>query len=151
MAFAEHTTVPVEKTRAEIETLLRQAGATGIYGGWDDRAKIGQVVCRLKERMVRFQVVIPSVEDFQKTPEGRSRNLEHAQKARAQEERRKWRALLLIIKAKLEMVQNGDSTLEREFLADTMLPDGSTVYERTAPAIAAAYETGQMPKLLGAG
>ena len=151
MSYAAHTNVSIERTRAEIEALLRQAGATGIYGGWDDKAGQGQVLCRLQERMIRFKVALPSLEEFKKTPGGRSRNAEHAQQARAQEERRKWRALLLIIKAKLEMIAGGDSSIEREFLSDLVLPDGSTVYETTHAAIAESYKTGAMPRLLGAG
>ena len=151
MSYASQTTVPIERTRVEIEALLRQAGATGIFGGWDDRTKTGQVVCRLKERMIRFRITLPALKDFMKTPTGRSRNTADATSAMQQEERRKWRALLLIIKAKLEMIESGDSTVDREFLADLMLPDGSTVYESAGPAIVESYKTGIMPRLLGSG
>ena len=38
--------------------------------------------------------------------------------------RQRWRALLLIIRAKLEAVASGITTLENEFLANIVLPDG---------------------------
>ena len=62
--------------------------------------------------------------------------------------RSRWRALYLIIKAKLEAIEAGISTVEREFFYDVVLPDGRTAGEFLAPQIEAAYETGEMPPLL---
>ena len=39
--------------------------------------------------------------------------------------RQRWRALLLVIKAKLEAVTAGISTIETEFLANIVLPDNT--------------------------
>lgn len=58
------------------------------------------------------------------------------------------RALYLIVKAKLEAVEAGISTVEREFFYDIVLPDGRTAGEWMAPQIEAAYQTGQMPAML---
>jgi hypothetical protein len=62
--------------------------------------------------------------------------------------RQRWRALALVVKAKLEAVECGISTFEEEFLAWMMLPDGSTVGDRMLPQLETAYRTGQMPPLL---
>ena len=62
--------------------------------------------------------------------------------------RSRWRALYLIIKAKLEAVESGISTIEREFFYDVVLPDGRTIGEFMAPQLETVYETGQMPTLL---
>jgi hypothetical protein len=62
--------------------------------------------------------------------------------------RQRWRAMALIIKAKLEAVEAGIRTLEMEFLADTLLPDGRTVGQWSAPQIERSYQTGQMPPAL---
>lgn len=62
--------------------------------------------------------------------------------------RSRWRALYLIVKAKLEAVEAGISTVEREFLYDIVLPDGRTAGEWIAPQIEMAYQTGQMPAML---
>lgn len=66
-----------------------------------------------------------------------------------QENRRRWRCLALVIKAKLEAVESGITTLEQEFLAHIVLPNGKTVSEEMVPQIAHAYSTGKMPPLLG--
>ena len=58
------------------------------------------------------------------------------------------RALYLIVKAKMEAVEAGISTVEREFLYDIVLPDGRTAGEWLAPQIEAAYNSGDMPALL---
>ena len=59
-----------------------------------------------------------------------------------------WRALVLIIKAKLECIESGLSTVEEEFLASVVLPNGKTVGSYVAPALAKAYDSGQMPRRL---
>ena len=41
--------------------------------------------------------------------------------------RQHWRALLLIIRAKSAAVESGITTLESEFLANVLLPDGGTI------------------------
>ena len=48
--------------------------------------------------------------------------------------RQRCRALLLIIRAKLEAVESGMTTLESEFLANILLPDGGTVGQWLSPA-----------------
>jgi hypothetical protein len=73
--------------------------------------------------------------------EDRNRNAE-------QVEREHWRALLLLVKAKLEFVAGGLSTVEREFLAHVVLPNGSTVGDEIAPRLEQAYATGSVPLLL---
>ena len=63
--------------------------------------------------------------------------------------RKRWRALLLIIRAKLEAVESGITTLESEFLANIVLPDGGTVGQWLAPQIDAAYATVRLPPMPG--
>ncbi|MCF7821873.1 MAG: hypothetical protein K9M17_05480 [Mariprofundaceae bacterium] len=60
--------------------------------------------------------------------------------------RQAWRALNLVVKAKLEAVESGITTFEDEFLAHIMLPDGSTVGHLMRPQLEAAYDSGSMPK-----
>lgn len=63
----------------------------------------------------------------------------------AQENRTRWRALLLVIKAKLEAVESNIATFEDEFLAHVLLPNQQTVAEYIGPTVAQIYETGRMP------
>lgn len=55
---------------------------------------------------------------------------------------------MLVIKARLEAVDIGITTLDEAFLAETVLPDRSTVAEVMLPQIESAYSTGKMPPLL---
>lgn len=62
-------------------------------------------------------------------------------------QRQKWRALTLVIKAKLEAVASGICTFEEEFLAHIVLPSGETVGKQMIPRIDEAYRTGKVPAL----
>lgn len=146
--YAEGTDVPVERSKAEIEGLLRRHGASGFFASWDDEKAMSVVGFRLAERMFRLEIRTPSVEDAPMRPPGtRTPEPERRQVWRDQEERRRWRAQLLLVKAKLEMIGTGETTVEREFLADMLLPNGQTVGKAMVARIAEAYETGKMPKL----
>jgi hypothetical protein len=123
--YAQDTSVPIDRTRAEIEKLVRKHGANGFVSGWDnDRAT---VQFRKDNRHIRFILMIPKNEQLQ---------------------RARWRALLLVIKAKLEAVAAGIATFESEFLANVVLPDGRTVYEATKDKVAVAYDGGHVPPML---
>jgi len=62
--------------------------------------------------------------------------------------RQRWRALALVIKAKLEAVGSGISVFEEEFLANIVMPDGSTFGAYALPQIEHIYETRELPALL---
>lgn len=151
MAYAEKTAVSVSKSKAEIEEMIQRAGADQFVSGYrDDRAVIGFT---LEKRQIRFILPLPDKLDksFWYTPERRNKRTEQqAYAAWEQACRSRWRALYLIIKAKLEAIEAGISTVEREFFYDVVLPDGRTAGEFLAPQIEAAYETGEMPPLLPA-
>lgn len=149
--YAEGTSVPVEKSKMEIERLLTRYGAAQFFSGWDaEKAVIGFAYAG---RQVRFTLPIPERDQFWTTPTGKPRTSDDAvDKAWEQAQRQSWRALALVIKAKLEAVEGGITSFEDEFLAHTVLPDGRRVGEAIAPAIEQAYLTGKAPPLLlGAG
>lgn len=149
--YAEGTQVSPEKSQQEISATLRRYGAAGFMFGEDNGRAV--VAFRAHDRMVRF--ILPLEIDrkqFQTTATGRWRDEASIDKAIEGEHRRRWRALALAIKAKLEVVETGIASFEDEFLANLVLPDGSTVGDWAQPQIAAAYASGQMPALLpGAG
>lgn len=125
--YAARTRVPAERTRIEIEQLMRKRGADQFLSGSDsDRAVLA---FRLGGRHIRFTL-----------PLGDARSEQHC--------RSRWRALLLVIKAKLEAIDIGILTVEEAFIADTVLPDRRTVAEVMLPQIESAYATGNMPPLL---
>jgi len=149
MSYAENTSVSVDRSKAEIEKTLSRYGADQFIHGWDHKAAF--IAFRAFNRMVKFVLPLPDKNDneFKTTPSGRKkRKPEQIEKAYEQACRQKWRALALVIKAKLEAVETGITDFEDEFLSYIMLPDGSTVGKFMKPQIKAAYESKKMPKLL---
>ena len=146
--YAEDTTVPVGQSRTEIERLLRKHGATGFMSGWS-RSDAAHTVFEMHGRRIRFVLRLPDAKDkrFTETVRG-ARDAGVAQRMWEQACRASWRALLLVIKAKLEAVEAGISIFEDEFLANIVMPDGHTVSEHTRPAIADAYSGNKMKPLL---
>jgi hypothetical protein len=131
--YARETEVPAERSRSEIEQTLKKYGATSFGYGWQESGAI--VVFEFKGRRMKFSLPMPD-ESFPN---------------RGKEERRRWRSLLLSIKAKLVTVDDGISTVETEFMGHIILPNGMTVSEWMHPQIDTAYRDGKMPPLLGSG
>ncbi len=147
--YAADTSVSVESSRAEIERTLRRYGADSFVSGWDrTQAMIGFAI---DGRQVRFVLPMPDPTDFALTPTGRTRSPAQIEKAWEQAGRQRWRALALVVKAKLEAVEAGISTIEQEFLAQIMLPNSQTVHEWLGPQIERAYAAKQMPPMLPIG
>lgn len=66
-------------------------------------------------------------------------------KAGQEATRQCWRLLSVLVRAKLDAVAAGLVTFDQEFLAYVVVPGGGTVFQATAPGIAAAYDAGQAP------
>jgi hypothetical protein len=122
-AYAARTKVPVEKTRSEIERLVKRYGASGFVSGWQGLTARLEFICQ--NRHIRFTVRVPEQE---------------------QAARQKWRSLLLLVKAKLEAVDAKIATFEEAFVGDIVMPDGRTVWEAAREPI----NTGKPVALLGA-
>jgi len=147
--YAERTSVSSDASRTEIERTLRRYGATAFGYGWE--GKQATVMFVMGDRRIRFQLPLPDPNDrqFTHTPgKGLVRSTEAQEREYEQAVRQRWRALALVIKAKLEAVEAGISTVEDEFLAFVMLPNGSTVGQWAQPQIEQAYATGTMPALM---
>lgn len=149
--YASDTSVTSEKSRGEIERILERYGADQFAYGWDADAAV--VAFRLNSRQVRLVVPLPAknLPRFLTYRRGSSlfeRTEEAARALWEQECRQRWRALALVIKAKLEAVECGISDFESEFLANIMLPSGATAGEWLKPQIEQAYLTGKMGSLL---
>lgn len=142
-AYASNTHVPADRSRAELERLLHAHGADQFaYASSLDGWVIG---FRLNGRTVRMGLPRPTDTDplIQFTPAGRARTPAAIADEVAKEDRRRWRSLLLVVKAKLTAVADGISSIEREFMADLVLPNGRTVVEHVWPQI----EAGGVPEL----
>jgi hypothetical protein len=131
--YAAETVVPVERSKAEIERLLTKYGADGYMAGWDGQASTAMIAFRFKDRNIRMSLPMPKTDDYKRrVGQGRI----------DQDTRQRWRALLLVVKAKLEAVQSHVATFEQEFLPYIQMPDGRTVGETVLPQIAALYKDG---------
>lgn len=146
--YAARTDVPADRSRAELERLLIRYGADGFAYGWQGRQIM--IGFEMNERRVRFHLPMPDERDdaFTHSRTGKARSAGAARNAFEQEGRRRWRALLLIVKAKLEAIESGITTFEDEFLAGVILPNGQTVSDHYRPQIKDIYESGEMPSLL---
>ena len=147
--YASETSVSVEKSRAEIENILRRYKASSF--GYATNPTGAMIFFELAGRRIKFVLPMPDskAREFTHTPaKGMLRSATEAEKAWEQAGRQRWRALALVIKAKLEAVTAGITTIEDEFLAHTMLPDGSTVSESMQPRIEQAYRDGRMPPMM---
>lgn len=146
MQFAKDTNVSVEKSQAELKSLLAKYGAnkTGLSEDHDNGEAMVQFVC--KERLVRFRLTLPKRSEkvfwftAHKNPQRRSDDA--AYKLWEQSCRQRWRALVLCIRAKLESVECGISEFEDEFLAHVVLASGRTVGETVRPQVAQCYLNG---------
>lgn len=134
MKYAAKTSVPVERSKQEIERTLKRYGADQFASGWRQGAAV--ITFRLKNRYVRVGLPLPDRKAFS------------SQARFEQAERQRYRALALSIKAKLESVEAGIETFDSAFMSHIILPDGRTVGETLRPQIEEAYKSGKMPPLL---
>lgn len=150
-SYASETTVAPGRSRDEIEKTLTRYGASGF--GFGQHNNTALVLFTMHDRQIRFTVPIPTEDDeeIRLTP-GRQRRTEAQRKeALKKAERQRWRALALVVKAKLEAVESRIVTFEEEFAMFMVLPNGSTVADTVLPAIEASYDSGLVPPMLGIG
>ncbi len=149
--YAKETTVPVERSRAEIEETLRKYGASEFHSGWQQGRAM--IAFRLGDLFIRFILPLPSSAEKRFTHKtdryGHTAKRTEIQAAKEweQEIRQRWRALLLTIKAKLEAVECGISSIEQEFLAFIVMPNQISIGEWMVDAVA-QIKTGEMPRLM---
>lgn len=147
--YAEDTSVPAERSRAEIERTLQRYGADQFMYGWDRDQAVVQF--RMENRHIRFLLPMPDKHDplYTHTAERKlKRTAAQAEAAWEQATRQRWRAMSLVVKAKLEAVEAGITTFEEEFMAHIVLPNGQTVGSFIGPQIEEAYQSGTMPSML---
>jgi hypothetical protein len=145
--YAEGTDVSPEKSRADLEAVLRKNGAQefNFYAGPERDI----FTYRIQGWLVRHVLERPKPATLQsKKPGAPTLKPEQLKRLADKEWRRRWRALLLVVKAKLEIVANGDSSVPREFMADLLLANGETMRDVMLPRLEAMYSSGEMPSLM---
>ncbi|MBQ8254930.1 MAG: hypothetical protein IJY94_05440 [Clostridia bacterium] len=144
--YAKNTNVSSELSRLEIEKILIKYGADNfVYATMNGKALIGFT---MYSKQVKFILPLPLKDEFELTNTGRKRTENSQYEAWEQACRQRWRALKLVVQAKLEAVECGISEFEDEFMANIVLPDGRTVGDFMKPQIEQAYIGGKIPKLL---
>ena len=154
--YAEDTTVPVAKSRAEIDKLLRDWRCDQLQ--WSDDYKRGRAQLRFvwehegHNYLARFNVQMPDEVALKKDAiDGRNgcfseRKFQVLLDARGKHEHR---VLLLWLKAALNAVEAGIVSAEAIFLAFLEGADGVTVAERAIPRLESLTE-GSAERLLPA-
>ena len=118
--YAAETEVPVLRSKQQIEALLIAHQAEGYHTGWDSARDIVEFLWNGKQ--IRFVLPRPDRKDFQLTPGGLWRNDRQITQAIEQADRQRWRALYLVIRAKIEAVEARLAIFEEEFLAHIVVP-----------------------------
>ena len=150
MAYAANTSVSFDRSIGEIVGMLKKAGAERIAQFEEPGAFTIQFA--LAERIIKFRVALPQASEMP-ARDGRNSLLSTAkrQEMADQRARQKGRALMLVVKAKLESVESKVETFEQAFFANVVMSDGATLYERLSGPVAIEYKTGQVtPLMLGA-
>ena len=144
--YAATTDVAVSRSKGAIEALLQQHGATRFATGWD--AQHDTIQFEMFKRTIRF--ILPR-------PDPKARKFTHdkrgywiashvaRQKRMDQADRQRWRALYLVIRAKIEAVEAGIAVFEQEFLAFVVLPSGLTIGDSLVPLLQAGRELPALP------
>jgi hypothetical protein len=150
--YAAGTSVPVERSKAELDRILHRVGA-------DERGIINQsgfvtVAFRLEGVTVRLRVPLKPIDEVASEanldpPRGwkgwtPAKRRSWCEREAEQVERERWRVLVLLCKAKLEAVALGHTTVKREFLHDIVVKGGRTVGE----VILGQLEAEKSPTLL---
>lgn len=133
----------------EIERTLSRYCATGFMYGWSGNNAL--IAFEMMNRKIKFVLPLPNKDDeeFTHTKTGYMRSSEAAiEESYEQAVRQRWRALTLVIKAKLEAVESGITEFETEFMAHIVLPNGQTVGDFMLPQIEESYKSGKVPPLL---
>ena len=146
--YAKDTEVSVSKSEMEVKATLRRYGAERMAVVED----VGHVkiIFVMNNRQVRIVLPLPrcNAEEFTIYYRGSvkyRRTDAEAERKHEQACRQRWRALALVIKAKLEAIECGISDFDTEFLPNIILPQGETVADFMKPQVEKAYVEGVAP------
>lgn len=147
-SYAQGTSSTVMVSQADIMKVLARFGVLqhAFYND-HDKSAIGFAYGGLT---YRIEVIMPprDHEMFCFTESGKARTEAVAAKAYDDETKRRWRSLLLVIKAKLVAVDDGIATFEQEFLAYIVTGDNRLFGDYAIPQIKELAAGGKAPSAL---
>lgn len=135
--YAENTKVTVEKSRQEIEALVKKNGGKNFCYLSSNESEV--FVFEKLNRRVKFKIEKPERSNFN--------HKLHPSESQSAEYRRLFRVLLLRLKAKFESVNSSEITFDEEFLANIVDNTGATVWEAIKPTLV-EFEINKLPKML---
>ena len=134
--YAASTAVPVERSRSEIERVLERYGCSR-FGIMNEAGGSALLYFEHAERSFQLAVRVPPQAKFQSEAKWQ------------QERRRRWRVMVLTLKASLEAVASGLATFEEVFLAHVVIPGtAKTLGQALIPKLDALYAGKPLPALL---
>lgn len=130
--YAQGTTVPVERSRGEITGILATHGVERM--AWATEPEGDQLTFELGGHRFLFRIPRPTAQvlwDQWKADGKSAAALKYlpTDDQVAAEWRRRWRANVLLLKAKLEFADGETSTVMRELMPYALLRDGRTLEE----------------------
>lgn len=133
--YAETTSVPVNRSRTQIQDVLEKFGIEEFFFGTSARGQ--GIGFKYEGRVYKMDVPFPE----------RAKDMTEKQYEQAQ--RRRWRVLYMTLKMELEKIADGGISFEDQFLAQMCLPDGSAVADfMRKPENLELLEKSKMPKML---
>lgn len=143
MAYATGTAVSVDRSEAEIKRVLQRYGADKI--GIMSESTKATIYCSVKGRDV--QLVIPLVRTGDRVPS--KKGYVWNERGAQGEVRRRWRVMVLTLKAMLEAIESNITTFDQVFLAHVVIPGtGRTIGDALVPKLAALCEGKPLAALL---
>lgn len=145
MGYAAHTAVPVDRSRAEIERTLMKYGATRFGTMMEPTG--ASIYFEVNGRQIQLRVPMPPRDDKQfaraRRSSWRAVATSERDKRYEQEFRRRWRVLLITVKAMLEAVDSKVLTFDQAFLAHVVVPGtAKTVGDYLVPRLDAIQANG---------
>ncbi|MEM9670860.1 MAG: hypothetical protein AAF950_18280 [Pseudomonadota bacterium] len=104
----------------------------------------------MNERAVRLSIPMPDrrSDEIAKTPGGENRSEQAVEAAYDQAVRQVWRAVLLIVKSKLEAIESGIVSFDEKFMPHIVMPDGKTMRETILQDMRRSLSEGSAPPML---
>ena len=144
--YARNTQVSADRSITEIKRTVERYGASGFMFATQDG--MGLVGFQIRQRVIRIRLPLPKAAEFKLTATGRDRDEWTIRSEVEKASRQRWRALALVVKAKLEAVESGIASVDDEFLAYVLVDANRTVGEVLRSKVASAYLGADAPRLL---
>jgi hypothetical protein len=124
-SYALNSSVPVERSKAQIRGYLAQMGADG-FADAEQRGEC-RLAFQISNRNYAIAFRLPDMESCAATPTGRARSQRETVQRHEQMVRSYWRTILLIVKANAEAVALGVLTVEEAFGSMMLSHGGRTL------------------------